>query len=615
MKSYDSPPGTLIEALMLVNAENLRPMLPLAGVPKPLPTRKADMAEAIARSLSGSRLRAAWDCLDETQQLAVGEVLYGREGTLHAGRFLAKYGKLPEGYRSPGYRKSSPLRLFLYPKARYAEKPAVIPADLKEQLLEFVPKPSEPALATVDELPETIRQPLHRYMPEGKEEFKSVTLVRRDMEQAAAYDLLAVLRLADLGRIAVGAKTQRPSAAAMRRIADVLTGGDYFDVTEKKKHSWSQVAGPVRSFAWPLLLRAAGLARPRGSKLELTRAGRAAVGEPPENSLRHSWRKWTTTSLLDEFSRIDAIKGQYRGRGKRAMTPPEERRFAVEDALQHCPVGRWVRLDDFLRFMYVAPFDFSVTHDPWRLYIGDPQYGSLGYAGYHNWDVVQGRYVMCLLFEYAATLGMIDIAYTHPDGARDDFTENWGTDELAFLSRYDGLRYFRLNPLGAWCLDVAEEYVPAPPPPAATVTVHPNLHLRWEGPMLASERLLLEPWAIREAEGRWRLDPARVFAAIEGGHDADSLRAFLAERDDQPLPERVEGMLRNAERDARALARAGAAILVKCASAEIANRIASDKRAGRLCLLAGEQHLAVHASKEKAFRRAIHALGYGMPAG
>lgn len=163
------------------------------------------------------------------------------------------------------------------------------------------------------------------------------------------------------------------------------------------------------------------------------------------------------------------------------MTAPVDRRIAVEDALMECPVGRWMRFDDFSQFMYVKPFDFSVTHDPWRLYIGDSRHGSLGYAGYHDWDILHGRYVMCLLFEYAATLGMIDVAYTHPDGARLDFTGIGGADELVFLSRYDGLRYFRINPLGAWCLDMADEYVPAAPPPTGSVTVYPDLRTRWNG--------------------------------------------------------------------------------------------------------------------------------------
>ena len=65
-----------------------------------------------------------------------------------------------------------------------------------------------------------------------------------------------------------------------------------------------------------------------------------------------------------------------------------------------------------------------------------------------------------MLLEYAATLGMIDVALIPPAGARRDFRNMWGTDELAFFSRYDGLMYFRLTPLGAYCLGVESDYQP-----------------------------------------------------------------------------------------------------------------------------------------------------------
>ena len=102
--------------------------------------------------------------------------------------------------------------------------------------------------------------------------------------------------------------------------------------------------------------------------------------------------------------------------------------------------------------MQAAGFRFEVTHDPWSLYICDPQYGSLGYDGYGGWNILKERHLLCLLFEYAAPLGMIDIAYEHPAGARGDFHGQWGTDDLTFLSRYDGLRYFRLTTLGEFIL-------------------------------------------------------------------------------------------------------------------------------------------------------------------
>ena len=85
----------------------------------------------------------------------------------------------------------------------------------------------------------------------------------------------------------------------------------------------------------------------------------------------------------------------------------------------------------------------------WRLYIADSYYGSLGHAGPRAWDVIEGRYALCVLLEYAATVGLIDVAYTDPRGARDDYRALWGADQLSCLSRYDGLLAVRINELGA----------------------------------------------------------------------------------------------------------------------------------------------------------------------
>lgn len=57
---------------------------------------------------------------------------------------------------------------------------------------------------------------------------------------------------------------------------------------------------------------------------------------------------------------------------------------------------------------------------------------------------------MALLFEYAATLGLLDVAYVRPEGARDDVDPEGSTD-LVQLSRYDGLRLVRPTLLvGRW---------------------------------------------------------------------------------------------------------------------------------------------------------------------
>lgn len=608
-----SRPLGLLQALSLLQGEDLRRMVNWLSVPKPRPTRKHEMAAAVGKRLAGASLRRLWDDLDEIQQLAVREALYGSREGLAWRRFEAKYGERPSAWGERIHDESLPLRFFLYFADRYGGSAPVVPADLAERLLEFAPPPPEATLASREELPEAVsRRPRGYVARDETSATDRIALIRRDMERSASRDLLSVLRLTGLGRVAVGARTGRASAAAVLRIAEVLDGGDFFDPAEGGKPA-GQTVGPVRAFAWSWLLQAGGLAEVHGSKLALTKPGHAALGTPAAETLRRLWRQWVKTGHPDEFARIEDIKGQQRGKGSRAMTAAARRRPAIAEALARCPPGRWVHFDDFSSFMQAAGLEFEVTRDPWTLYIQDPHYGSLGYAGYHDWNIIQGRYLLCLLFEYAATLGLIDIAYTHPDGARPDFAGQWGTDDLAFLSRYDGLEYFRLNPLGAYCLGLADSYEPAAPSVGASLTVFPDLRVCADMPLSLDELLMLETFADHEADGVWRLARDKALAAIESGHNSNHLRAFLSARDDQPLPETVEGFLRNVERGARALELKGTALLIECADEEVAARIGTDKRTAKLCVRAGKLHLVVRTEAETAFRKAVREIGYGLP--
>jgi hypothetical protein len=90
----------------------------------------------------------------------------------------------------------------------------------------------------------------------------------------------------------------------------------------------------------------------------------------------------------------------------------------------------------------------------------ETQYGSQWYTGYHEWSLQESRYTLAMIFEYAATLGLVDIAYIRPVDARGDFRVHWGRDDPEFLSRYDGLRALRLNALGAYILGQTDCYEP-----------------------------------------------------------------------------------------------------------------------------------------------------------
>ncbi len=601
--------------LGLLNIEHLDVMVRWLSPPQPWPSRKAELIDTVEAALHGESLRRIWRELDEFERLAVSEALHGERG-YDPVRFAATYGTLPRGHLPVFKWASMPFRLIFHSRERRGSTSDLfIPRDLADRLRPFVDEPPETSLDSHDEVPRTVwqRPPFH-FMDDDEEEpaIESEVLCR-GMEQTAQRDLVTVLRLIDLGRIGASAKSRRATAAAMHHIEEGLAGGDFYAASGQEREAWEQEIGPIRAHAWPWLVQAGKLAEVRGAKLALTKAGYKALGAAPAETLRLVWRRWVATSLLDEFSRIDDIKGQSSTKGKRARTAVAKRRPVIAEALAECPVGRWVLLDDFSDYMRAEAFDFEITRDPGTLYIADSYYGSLGYGNRHEWHLLEGRYLLCLLFEYAATLGLIDVAYTPPVNARPDFVHMWGTESLKWLSRYDGLLYFRLNPLGAYCLGLVDTYEPGVPEARTSLSVFADRRVTIRESLTPEEGLILETIAESEGDGVWRLSDEKTMNALENGRDVKEFLNFLAARDDQPLPEAVEGFFRNAERRARALTVQGSALLIECADEETAARVAGDRNSAKLCVRAGKTLLVVRTPQEDAFRKAVRNLGYGMP--
>jgi len=266
-------------------------------------------------------------------------------------------------------------------------------------------------------------------------------------------NLIAVLELAADGQIRCSAATRRPLTATVRLVEDVLVAGDYYDGAgldgAHDDGAHRDGGEPIAAFAWPMLLQAGGLARLAGTGLELTPRGETVLARPSYQALGELWRRWLKSVSHDELSRIEAIRGQ---RKPGALTAAARRRAAVAAGLAAVQSGIWIDVDTLFAILRAPPAPLAVARSPlaqWRLYLVDSYYGSLGPAGATAWDALEGRYALCVLFEYAATLGVIDVAYTGPRGARDDYRELWGADRYDSLSRYDGLAAVRVNDLGA----------------------------------------------------------------------------------------------------------------------------------------------------------------------
>ncbi|RPE42632.1 XPB/Ssl2-like helicase family protein [Streptomyces sp. Ag109_O5-1] len=422
----------------------------------------------------------------------------------------------------------------------------------------------------------------------------------RHTEHEAQAGLLAVLRLCAAGKLRCSEKTRRPGAATVAAVADVLEGGDFYE------HE------AIAAFAWPMLLQAGGLAQLTGGRLALTPRGRAALTRPAHLIIAGLWQRWLNNSLLDEFSRVEEIKGQ---RAANVLTAAKPRRKIVGQALAGLTPGEWTSVDGLFTEMRATGLNPVVHRSEralWKLYLEDPQYGSLGYDGHHGWSLLQGRYTLTVLFEYAATFGLIDIEHVGPEGARDDYRDNWGGDYLDRISRYDGLTAVRLNPLGAYAVGLTGDYAPTPTPAVTSgrVTVLANFDIVALDGLPSADALLLDTFADRKSDRVWTLSTASLLSALDRGHALDELRRYVDQAASHPLPQTVTTLLDDTARRTGRLRDAGQVHLIECEDEALAALVVSDRRLRALCTRLGERHLVVSPEQLPAFRKATRALGY-----
>ncbi|MEV0677840.1 helicase-associated domain-containing protein [Actinosynnema sp. NPDC050436] len=423
--------------------------------------------------------------------------------------------------------------------------------------------------------------------------------------EAALANLRIVLELCAAGEVRCSDKTGRPSAATVRAIGSHLVDGDFYREE------------PIAAFAWPLLLRAGGLATLDGTRLRLTTKGREGLGKPSAEAIRGLWRRWLTHAVIDEFSRVEQIKGQ---QARNVLTAAKSRRQAVAAALATCPPDKWVDVDSLFTAMQRGNMSPTVARTEmalWKLYLVDPEYGSLGYEGHHDWEFLEGRYTLAVLFEYAGTLGLIDLDYVDPRGARDDYVDNWGGDDLDALSRYDGLVAIRLTALGAYALGLTDTYQPPEPAAAGTrpLKVLPNLDVVAMGDLGVADRLVLSAHAEQTADRVWTVSAASLLVALDNGRDLGEFADFLAERTEHDLPDVVRTLVADVERRTSQLTDLGRVRVIECADPALAALITRDRATRALCCPIGDRHVAVRPDHELRFRKALLKLGHVMPAG
>ncbi|MEW6281585.1 MAG: hypothetical protein AB1758_23445 [Candidatus Eremiobacterota bacterium] len=348
--------------------------------------------------------------------------------------------------------------------------------------------------------------------------------------------------------------------------------------------------------------------------MALSRKGIQARNRPAHEVVRDLWNDYLSFEGFDELDRIESIQGQ---RGPRALSAVEPRRLALSDALAQLPTGRWVEVDEFFRYVRATGNDFVVSYEPLRLYVGGSrQYGHLGYDdGGNLWTILQGRFTLAFLMEYAATLGVVDLACRDAGGARQDHHHLWGCFDDRF-SRYDGLMYIRVTRLGEFLLGRQPDYRPADPATrgGSRLRIDGDLRIRFEGAPCARSTLLLDQIAESDGSG-WKLTPRSLARAAHQLPLAD-IQTFLHARAVEDRPGSVESLLQQARQRFRAIRDHGAARVLEVDSPNTMERLFRNPVVRKRCLRAGN-YLLIPESALARVLEALVELGYpvGAPVG
>jgi hypothetical protein len=553
--------------------------------------RKSDLAPMLVKIMKNEEAaRILYSRLDETEKAAVQEAVSDSDGIVDSGRFIAKYGRSP--YPSKKEKESqSLLPLFIYS--------GIIPHDLKEVLRNFVPVPPEAEARYDEKLPDEVVI-----------QDKKVRLVAHQTEPAALHDVSAILHLINNGRVGASAATGYVTGSGASAVREVLLNGDYYPEDAQARHKYDVGIGEqgIRPFAWCVIMQAGRLAKIEGGKLRLTRKGQEALTTTPHLVLKELWGRWLENNLLHEMNRIDIIKGQ-KSKGN-PLYRADSCREAIGSALYDLTPGRWLKTVEFFRFLTARGHVFTVARDPWKLYISDSRYGSLGYS-HITWNHIEGRFATAFLLEYVATMGVIDVALVPPWGAAADMGDLWGADEYSCLSRYDGLVYLRLTPLGAWILGKTDTYSPASPENMQIFKILPNLEIAVTSHITSADKLFLDRIAGQKSGNVWELSRSKILQAIEKNMKFGVIKDFLLSRTGgKEIPQPVEVFLNDIKERSEKLRDGGAGRIIECVDADTAALIANDPSLKKLCLPAGDRYLVVPSEKETAFRAALRKMGY-----
>jgi len=529
-------------------------------------------------------LRKYWDRLAPEGQGAVALALYNN-GTLDPDAYEARFEGLPASFRYTYRQQDIYIDLFFFGQL-------TLPDEYAPVLREWV-EPLPPYIL-----------PTYETLPVIKDGRKEIPLEHLNPERVVWPDWNAALKIIQTGKIRVGAANRLVTAAALKQLRAGLMLADFYPQEGNRPTESIRVTGLVNA------ILGAGFASVQDDRLQVTGLGQAWLSDPTPERFREGFWNWVRSEEYDEIDRIQRLKDGY------DLTPLAHRRSPIMAALSRAPLSKWISPRDFYHAMKIWGLFFKVENGKFSG-MRATGVGMLNQVPPHVYSALaQGRYLLAILMEMLSAFGAVEMAFTMPEIS--NFPPDWSTTYYPLhdaFSRYDGLQFFRITPLGAYLLGLQPTYSPdGSTKRIPIIQVHPDLKIQVveQGMFTLADKAIFNRYCVRLGNDWYRLDAQKTIKAIEEGMKPADFLAFVEQKAAQTLPEDFRVAVERWKERCDILTRGTQAILFQVKNLDLMKELLQDETLRDRCWLVEEHQLAIPMSHYEAFIHRLHELEVGL---
>lgn len=572
---------------------------------QPKRATKDGLIDAIVEALNSPWLETLiLEHLGPLERLAVAHLAHNQWETYSDMRFMAMHGTFPTfGYETYWGFVVEPLDLLIHEM--------ILPSDLKPRLQKLLPAP-EPFVFDTSP-PELFREGQLQHVS-GETKRLNVAAHVQNAEQLAPQELHRLLNAIQQRTLKWTIKSRVPTKTTRQIIEEhVLLSPEFLAEDDQWSTVKSHLRWPntkstqLRTNAWATLLYHTKYIKFQNHAATLTRLATTALKKPTHEMLKDLWTRWLKQKTHDAIWDVPSVKGTNIRRA--SLQPVIERRQQLVEGLKQCPVNQWIDIKHWKSMLIMTDRYPTVTTAKSTIEINNEEIvPDLDYAHL----LIGWLYTSSFLVRYAATLGIVDIAYTPPvTPTYEDYIQTfWNHDN--YLSLTDGLLAIRLTELGAYILGLTDTYTPPTREIETTLKVLDNGDIVCLTPPDHFTQAMLDTYANDTGENTWNLHTTSILAAINAGEPLQTLLDFL-DHLPEDIPATVQVMLNDIVRKQEAFDNLGHHVVLHFKDPILVKEIAHHQGTKKYCTAAGPNHLLVQTAQLDKFRKAIQKLGYALP--